>query len=192
MEENKKSTHESAHSHSAQTLDMPPQKSGGGKTWMIIAIIAIIALIGLGIFGYMQMKKLNQEISSQKAEIASLNNKNQELETSLKAAEEEVVAVKKTTTTTTTQTDDQQIITSVANYVKATDKNVKSVKVTVTKKEGAFAFATVEPSPADAGRGGGAILKKENGNWVVIYTGVGRPDTQEANTLGLPQGEPWR
>lgn len=84
-----------------------PDKSGSSKVWMIVAIIAFLALIGLGIYSFMQMKRLNQDITNQKAEIASLNSKIQNLET--------------TTTTTTTTTSSN----SSEGYLKITQWGVE-------------------------------------------------------------------
>lgn len=70
---------------SDHSMDLP-KRDKGKKVWMIIAIIALVALIGLGVYGYMQMQKTNQKIKDQKAQIQKLEDNKKIIEDAARAA----------------------------------------------------------------------------------------------------------
>lgn len=61
-------------------------KNKSTMLWVIISIILLVALIGLGVYGYMQINKLNKQAKDQNATIAELQNKKKTLEDAVSAA----------------------------------------------------------------------------------------------------------
>lgn len=74
-----------------------PKKDKSKTVWIVISIILLLALIGLGVYGYMQMTKLNQSIKDKDATIAELQNNKKKLEDTAAAAA--TAAVKAATST---------------------------------------------------------------------------------------------
>lgn len=71
--------------HGDHSMDLP--KRDKAKTvWMVIAIILLVALISLGVYGYIQMKNMNQKISDQQAQIQKLEDSKKLIEDAVKAA----------------------------------------------------------------------------------------------------------
>lgn len=160
------------------------QKSS--KAWMIIAFVAILALVVSLVFGYMQIKKLNDEITSQKAQISDLQNTKKTLEDAAKAAATAV------TKTVTTPTDSEAIKTAAINYQEAMvgQKNGQTFTieaVTINKTNSNFATAGVQGLTNGKPDTGGAsmVLKKVNGNWVVVFAGQ-NADAEVNKMFGIP------
>lgn len=63
-----------------------PKKSKSATAWIIISVILLLGLIGLGVYGYMQITKLNKQVKDNDATIADLQNKKKTLEDTIAAA----------------------------------------------------------------------------------------------------------
>lgn len=177
--------------------NMMPEKTGGSKVWMIVAIIAILALIGLGIYGFMSMKKLNQQIKDQQTQIDELSNSKKTLEDAAAAAAKSAVS---TVISTSAGSDDDQVTTATKNYCEAlvnpntgkprvfamgtTGPNGKKV-VYASNKTFARVNADCTYTGVQEGSGSAYISKKVNGTWVVID--VGQQENPEATkNFGIP------
>lgn len=154
-----------------------PQKSSKG--WMIVAILAIIVLLAVSALSYYKWQQYKTLVGNLGARINALENQ-------VTSLEKQLAATKVTTKTTTIQTDEQQAITATENYTFATSSGVKSVSVTVNALEGTAALVTVTPTPTLLGFSNIYALKKQNGVWIVVYTGTVKPTAAQASSLGLP------
>jgi len=157
-----------------------PEPAKSSKVWMIMAILAIVALIGVTVFGYYKHSQYRTLVGNLGAQINGLQNQVKSLEIQLTAAQA------KSPTAATAQTDTQQIISATQNYALATNTAVKSASVTITVIEGSNALVTVTPTPAQTNYSNIFALKKQNGIWLVVYTGTVKPTVAEAAILGLP------
>lgn len=63
-----------------------PKKDKSKTAWIVISVILLLALIGLGVYGYMQITKLNKSAMDKDATIADLQNKKKTLEDAAAAA----------------------------------------------------------------------------------------------------------
>lgn len=63
-----------------------PKKDKSKTVWIVISVILLLALIGLGVYGYMQITKLNQSSKDKDATISDLQNKKKTLEDTAAAA----------------------------------------------------------------------------------------------------------
>jgi len=70
-----------------------PKKDKSKTVWIVISIILLLALIGLGVYGYMQINKLNKANKDKDATISDLQNKKKTLEDAAAAAATAVTKV---------------------------------------------------------------------------------------------------
>jgi len=70
-----------------------PKKDKSKTVWIVISIILLLALIGLGVYGYMQINKLNKSEKEKDATISDLQNKKKTLEDAAAAAATAVTKV---------------------------------------------------------------------------------------------------
>lgn len=62
------------------------KKANSNKAWMIIAIIFILTSIGLGIYGFITIRNMNNKINNLNSQVADLQNKKKTLEDAVAAA----------------------------------------------------------------------------------------------------------
>ncbi len=154
-----------------------PQKSS--KAWMIIAILLGLLLIAESVFGYYKWQEYKKLAGSLGADVNSLNAQ-------VAALNAQIATISKTAQSATSTSDSAAIVKSSEIYALATNSAVKSVAVTVTVQEGNAALVTVTPTPSQTNYSNIFALKKQNGVWVVVYTGTVKPTAAQASTLGLP------
>lgn len=63
-----------------------PKRDKSKTVWIVLTIVLLLALIGLGVYGYMRITKLNKLVSDQQATINDLQNKKKTLEDAAAAA----------------------------------------------------------------------------------------------------------
>lgn len=115
-----------AKNHDHTTVQpVPSSKNNTGdsknnsKPWMIVAIIAIVCLIGLSIYGYINMKNTNKKLADQQAQITDLQNKKKTLEDAAAAAASAATAAAGNaikSAVTNTDTDKNQILASSKSF----------------------------------------------------------------------------
>ena len=183
---------ETMHHESSNTINLP-RRDQAKMVWMIIAIILMIALIGLGVYGYMQMQKTNQKIIEQQAQIDDLENKR-------KALEDAAAAAAKAATDAAAKAVSGAVTTSDADQVSQLAKNQSEASVGVVVgtnvKHGAPTFsndkkfAKLTTNGIVNGQSGpGAVMyfKKVNNSWVYLDTIQNMtPEFQER--YGIPAG----
>lgn len=191
MKEQKPDMHEAM--QSSNTINLP-KRDKAKKVWMIIAVIFLVALIGMGVYGYMQMKKLNQQIKDQQAQIDDLNNKKKTLEDAAAAAAKAATdaAAKAVTNVASQKSDEEMVKEALANRcaqfngVKA--PFLKAYRIDLI--DGSFAQGSYICTNAQDGPI--AVLKKTNGTWYVVSEGLGdeivKSDTR--NLYGIPNKFP--
>lgn len=72
-----------ANQHNEPVTNKMFDKNSGNKTWKTTAIVAIVVallLSAVGVFGYLQIKKLNKQVQDQKAQITELSDTKKTLE----------------------------------------------------------------------------------------------------------------
>lgn len=78
-----------ANQHNEPVTNKMFDKNSGNKTWKTTAIVAIVVallLSAVGVFGYLQIKKLNKQVQDQKAQITELSDTKKTLEDAATAA----------------------------------------------------------------------------------------------------------
>ena len=113
-----------------------PSSGGSGKIWMILTIVFGLLLIALGVFTYIRIGDLNKQISSQSAQINTLNSQVSELQAKNTELTE---AAAKAATATTTKTDDELTVA-----VAQTD--CQAQVVTTSAKPFTFTMSTIGSS----------------------------------------------
>lgn len=168
-EEKKKSAKSELHkSDMPDKIDLP-KKSQAAKVWMIVAIVAIIALIGLGIYSYMTMQKLNKQIKDQQAQIDDLNNKKKTLEDAAAAAASAAAKTAVNTAVnavTSQETDKNQILASSNSYCTGAEK-VTECDPTIKKQLAQSADIQIKDNTHLL------ATKSSNGSWSIILASPG-------------------
>ena len=57
-----------------------PKRDKSKVVWIVLTIVLLLAVIGLGVYGYMRITKLNKSVSDQQATINDLQSKKKTLE----------------------------------------------------------------------------------------------------------------
>lgn len=155
---------------------MPAKK--GGKVWMVLTIILALALIGMGIYGYIKFKDLNNQITAQQTEISNLQNTKKTLEDAASAAATAATnaAAKAVGNAISSQTDKDMIEAA----IKADCAQQNAAKTEVGPTDKTFNIKSISGNYAQASflctganEGPETILVKSNGNWVIVAKGIG-------------------
>lgn len=177
---------------SDHSMDLP-KKDKAKTAWMIIAIVALVVLIGLGIYGYMQMQKTNQKIKDQQAQIDELNDAKKTLEdTAAAAAKAATDAAAKAVTSAATSSDADQVSQLAKNQSEASVGTVvgKNVNLGVPRISDDKKFAVLGISgiaDGQSGPGAGMYFKKVNGSWVYLGT-IQNMTPEFRERYGIPAG----
>lgn len=175
--------------------EIPKQKDKGKMIWMVVAIVVIIALIGVVVYGYMQMTKLNNEITSQKAQISDLQNTKKTLEDAASAAATAATnaAANAVGSAINGQTDSQQFTNIATTYCGAlANGKAELAKPVRSAINGSYAEVSLICSGSQDGPT--AVLKKVNNTWFAIVIKQGLPNeivSDEVRKLyAIPAGIP--
>ena len=158
-----------------------PKKSV--NVWMIVAIVLILITIGLGVYGFINIRNQNNKINNLNSQVADLTNKKRTLEDAAAAAAKAVVS-------SATKTDNELVNTATINYLEAQVgvKNNQTFKIENVKINSAKTFATVSIGVLENGQrtsGYSVILKKVNGVWVPILAGQ-QSLPEDVTLYGIP------
>lgn len=78
-----------ANHHNEPVTNKMFDKNSGNKTWKttaIVFIVLVVLLSAVGVYGYLQIKKLNKQLQDQKAQITELSDTKKTLEDAASAA----------------------------------------------------------------------------------------------------------
>lgn len=165
------------------------QKSN--KVWMIVVIVAIIALVGLGIYSFITIRKLNKQISDQKSQITQLNSQIPDKDKKISELESQINSLKTPQTSSTTQTDEQKIIQVLKNQCEAyKGGRAELAKYSIKAIKGNFAQASYICVGAQDGPI--AILKRAGNAWWIVAQGLGENLVTQEQRLqyGIPSEFP--
>jgi hypothetical protein len=172
-------------------------KPKSNKSWMIVAITFVLISIGLGSYGFITIRNLNNKINSLNSQVSDLQNKKKTLEDAAAAAASAAVKATVAVNTTTSKTDQDKIVSALRSqcsekYVNSENGstigadlqvyNIKSIN-------GNYAQASYVCKGANEGPE--VILVKTNDNWNVVASGIG-PFVEDAvrNLYSIPANLP--
>jgi len=161
---------------------MVVKKPSSAKKWLLWGVVVLL-LAGLSAFSYWQWTEA--ENAKKEAESAK-----QELATA-KAADAAEKDQDDTPTTSNATTSDKEQITAVltakAHATTVSEKTKFTVKI--FKQNETFAYAGVSVAASEDPNGGGgyaSILKKVDGQWVIIFQGQDTPDETTIKQYSIP------
>lgn len=154
----------------ASMMQPPPDKKSG-KVWIVISILLLLALVGLVVYGYLNMQSQNSKVSSLNSKITDLEGQKKALEDA--AAKAAADAAKKGTSTTT---DQDRILAAIRsqcaeNYTTETAVGPDVQEYKIDTISGNYAKASYLCKGGNEGPS--VILVKQNDNWNVVASGIG-------------------
>lgn len=169
---------------------MDEVKSNRRHIWIsALLVIAAAGLVGGGVY-YWQQQQLSSTKSSDQTQITGLNGKVADLTNQISAANTKIKSLSQPATPTTPAVDDKTAITNVVTADCEAQVGLTATIVTPVVVTSPFATAVVSCIKSGltnyAGGTNHDILKKVNGQWVIIDQPTNGIDAATRQTYGIP------
>lgn len=189
-----KDTSDTIPSEPVTTATTPTQplvtKEKHSKAFSFVSVLFILMILAVGVMTYLWYNQkadydsLQNEITASEATITGLRTQLGKLNKENTTLEDTVVDQ---ATGANAASDDDQIKKAVVVYNHAYVAAEKTqYTVNVTKKEGAFAWASFGTVPPEGGAK--CLLKKVDSVWVILYCGQDTMSQSELDKWGVPKG----